>query len=222
MRAGTNCVVATSTRDDKFSATYRRKVTDDLNFNVGYTFSARRTSFDENARAAMIDTGASGGPALTISGLNAGDYRGFHSFFLSSRNQNMLKGGVNWQATDKLSFNAGARYTDDDYLSTLGVQKGKSWSVDLDTTYIYREQGALTAYVTLQERTRDVTDQQANAAANATTIYRAGRSHLEQQSAGHRHDRRPQRQAGRTDGRQPRPRRRLDLFARKKRLLHAA
>jgi MtrB/PioB family decaheme-associated outer membrane protein len=157
--AGTNCVTATSTRDPKFSATYRLKASDDVNFNIGYGFSARRTSFDENARAAFVEPGASL-PGAPISGLNAGDYRGFHPYFESSRNQNMLKTGANWQATDKLTFTAGARYTDDNYLSTLGVQKGHAWGLDLDTTYNYREQGAITVYLTQQQRTRDVTDMQ--------------------------------------------------------------
>ena len=171
---GTNCVTATSTRDNKFNATYRLKASDDVNFNIGYGFSARRTSFDENARAAFIETGASL-PGAAVSGLNAGDYRGFHPFFESSRNQNMLKTGVSWQATDMLSFNAAARYTDDNYLSTLGVQKGHAWGIDLDSSYNYREQGAVTVYFTVQERTRDVTDMQrspflAPSAATATAI----------------------------------------------------
>jgi MtrB/PioB family decaheme-associated outer membrane protein len=157
--AGTNCVTATQTREDKLSATYRRKASDEVNFNIGYGFSSRRTSFDENARAAFIETGASlPGPA--ISGLNAGDYRGFHPFFEASRNQNMLKAGANWQATDKLSVDVGGRYTDDDYLSTFGVQKGTAWTLNLDTTYNYREKGTITVYVSQQERTRDVTDMQ--------------------------------------------------------------
>ena len=106
--AGTNCVTATSTRDPKFSATYRLKANDDLNLNVGYGFSARRTSYDENARAAMIDIGGNY-PLLpaTTTGLNAGDWRGFHPFFEASRNQNMLKAGANWQANRKTVFHCG-------------------------------------------------------------------------------------------------------------------
>jgi MtrB/PioB family decaheme-associated outer membrane protein len=157
---GTNCVTATSTRDSKLNATYRLRASDTVNLNFGYVFSARRTSFDENARPAMI--GANGNLPLltTTSGLNAGDYRGFRPFFEASRNQNLLKFGGSWQANDKLSFNAGARYTDDNYLSTYGVQKGTSWGVDLDASYMFREQGILTAYVTQQQRTRDLTDVQ--------------------------------------------------------------
>ena len=87
----------------------------------------------------------------------------------------MLKAGVNWQATDKLSVMVGGRYTDDDYGSDLGVQKGSAWSLNLDTTYIYRENGSITAYVTQQERSRNMTDMQRSptspaAVASATAI----------------------------------------------------
>jgi MtrB/PioB family decaheme-associated outer membrane protein len=177
--AGTNCVTATASHDDKLSATYRRKASDNVNLNVGYSYSDRKSSFDQNARAAFIGTNGNVNLSLPaaslITGINAGDFRGFNPFFEASRKQQMLKVGVNWQATDKLSVVVGGRYTDDDYGSDLGVQKGSAWSLNLDTTYIYREDGSITAYVTQQERTRDMTDMQRSptspaAAASATAI----------------------------------------------------
>jgi MtrB/PioB family decaheme-associated outer membrane protein len=177
--AGTNCVTATASHEDKLSATYRRKASDAVNLNVGYSYSDRRSSFDQNARAAFIGTSGnvnlSAPAASLIPGLNAGDFRGFNPFFEASRTQQMLKAGVNWQATDKLSVMVGGRYTDDDYGSDLGVQKGSAWSLNLDTTYIYRENGSITAYVTQQERSRDMTDMQRSptspaAVASATAI----------------------------------------------------
>ncbi len=156
---GTNCVTATETRSGKLSGSYRLKATDDLNFNAAYAFDARRTSWDENARDAMISTnGTFPLPAAAGSGLNGGDYRGFNPYFDASRNQNMLKSGASWQATPQLSFSGNARYTDDKYLEMYGVQRGHSWGVDLDSSYIYRAQGTITVYFTQQERTRDLTD----------------------------------------------------------------
>ncbi len=156
---GTNCVTATETRSGKFSSSYRLKATDDIDFNAAYAFDARRTSWDENARAAFISTnGTFPLPAAAGTGLNAGDYRGFNPFFDASRNQNMLKTGANWQATPQLSFSGNARYTDDKYLEMYGVQRGHTWGVDLDSSYIYREKGTITVYFTQQERTRDLTD----------------------------------------------------------------
>ena len=166
--AGTNCVTATKTKDPKLSATYRLKASDDLNFNVGYVYSARRTDFDTNARAAMINTNFTFVPA--IPGQNAGDYNGFHPFFEASRNQNMLKLGSNWQATDKLSFTAAGRYTYDEYIQLYGVQKGTSWGVDLDSTYNFAEKGAVTLYLTQTQRTRKVTDAQDPTTQNATRL----------------------------------------------------
>jgi MtrB/PioB family decaheme-associated outer membrane protein len=178
--AGTNCVVATGSKDDKLSATYRRKASDAVNLNVGYGYSDRKASFDENARAAFIGTSGNVNLSLPaasplVPGLNAGDFRGYHPYFEASRKEQVLKAGVNWQANDKLSVVAGGRYTDDNYDSTYGVQKGSAWSLNLDATYAYRENGSISAYVTQQERQRDMTNMQrsptsAASAASATAI----------------------------------------------------
>lgn len=165
---GTNCVIAPYTREDKLSATYRVKASNDLNLNAGYGYGNRMTTFDQDARASMIgfdgNVIVNGSNAATsvpgVSGLNAGEFRGFNPFFEESRKQNMLKVGANWQAADEVSVGASARYTDDKYDSTYGVQKGTAWSLNLDTTYNYGENGALTAYVSQQERTRDMTNAQ--------------------------------------------------------------
>ena len=165
---GTNCVIAPSTQEDKLSATYRVKASNDLNLNATYGYGNRKMDFDQNARASMIgfdgNVVVNGSNAATsipgVSGLNAGEFRGFNPFFEESRKQNMLKVGANWQAADEVSVSASGRYTDDKYDSTYGVQKGTAWSLNLDTTYNYRENGSLTAYVTQQERTRDMTNAQ--------------------------------------------------------------
>lgn len=163
---GTNCVIAPSTREDRLSAAYRVKATNDLNLNAGYGYGDRKTNFDQDARASMI--GFDGNAIVNasnaatsvpgVSGLNAGEFRGFNPFFEESRKQQILKAGANWQATDEVSVGANGRYTDDKYDSPYGVQKGTQWSLNLDTSYNYRENGALTVYVTQQERTRDMTN----------------------------------------------------------------
>lgn len=166
---GTNCVSGTNTKEDKTGLTYRLKATEDLSFNAGYQYSHRRTQFDDNARGPFISTDGSV-PGFTTPGINVGDYRGFHAFFLASRRQDLLKGGANWQATERLSFAANARYANDDYTQALGVQKGKQWSANLDGNFAYAEKGSVFAYVSQQQRTRDVTDQQGAATATATRI----------------------------------------------------
>ncbi len=159
--AGTNCVVATASKDDRLSAAYRIKTTSGTNFNAGYTYSDRKTDSDPNAIAAFISlNGNPDVPTATIRGMNAGDFRGFYPYFNASRKQQMLKAGATWQAGEALSLGLGGRYTDDKYDSLYGVRKGNSWSLNLDATYNYSDNGSLAAYVTRQHMQRDLTDQQ--------------------------------------------------------------
>lgn len=170
--AGTNCVVATASKDDKLSATYKLKANDDVNMNVGYAYSKRITDSDPNAITARIGTNGNIDPTAAAStlvwGQNAGDFRGFYPFFDASRKEQMLKAGVNWQADDKLSLGLNGRYTDDNYDSTYGVQNGNTWSLNLDAAYSYSENGSVSAYLTQEHRQRDLTDKQNAAAVTAT------------------------------------------------------
>jgi MtrB/PioB family decaheme-associated outer membrane protein len=180
---GTNCVIAPSTREDRLNATYRLKASADVNLNAGYGYGDRKTTFDQDARASMIglDGNAIVAPAISgtpagITGLNAGEFRGFNPFFEESRKQQMLKAGANWQATDELSVGVSGRHTDDKYDSLYGVQKGSAWSLNLDTTYSYREKGSLTVYLTQQERTRDMTNLQRSPTTTASATVPSGGS----------------------------------------------
>jgi hypothetical protein len=164
----TNCVTVFQTKEDKIGGTWRFRAAEGLNLNAGYSYSDRKSDRDENARASMIGLdgnivvapAAAGLVAPGITGINAGEFRGFNPFFEASRKQNMLKGGVNWDATEQLSFGSSARITADHYDTTFGMQKGRSWALNLDSTYVYRENGSVTAYATKQERTRDMTNEQ--------------------------------------------------------------
>ena len=161
--AGTNCVVATGSHDDKLSAAYKFKANEDMNLNLSYTYSDRVTTSDPNAITARL--GLNGNLNLVtaalpnnIQGLNAGDFRGFFPFFDASRKEQMLKMGANWQANEKWTLAAGMKYTDDKYPSTYGVTKGNSWGVNLDANYAYSENGSIVGYLTQQHRQRDLTD----------------------------------------------------------------
>lgn len=180
--AGTNCVVAVASKDDKLSASYKLKATEDVNLNIGYSYSVRQTTSDPNAITARISTNgnalnAAGNAFVSplIKGANAGDYRGFFPFFTASRKQQMLKSGVNWQANEQLAFGLGGKFTDDKYDSQYGVTAGNSWSVNLDADYIYNENGSISAYLTQEHKQRAMTDLQrspgaAAGAASATAI----------------------------------------------------
>lgn len=160
--AGTNCVVATGAQENKLSGTYRLKASDDVNLNVGISTAKRTTDADTNARAAMVGNNGGG------SGLNAGDFIGFRPYFDEDRKQNILKAGVNWQASSGLALSADARHTNDTYDETYGWKKGHQWSVNLDATFSFSEISSVNAYVTQQNRWRSRTDKQNNAAVTAT------------------------------------------------------
>lgn len=169
--AGTNCVVDTGSKDNKLGATYKLKANDDVNLSVGYSFSKRASDYDQNARAAMI--GKNGNVIVagaTITGINAGDFVGFHPYFDASRKEQVLKAGVNWQANDKLTLGANGRYADDHYDSTYGVKNGSTWSLNLDAIYSYAENGSFSAYVTQQDRKRDMTNMALSPTAAAATV----------------------------------------------------
>ena len=160
--AGTNCVVATSSQEHKLGATYRAKASDSVDYRVGYSVARRLTDSDPNARTPFL-AGNGGGP-----GLNGGDFLGFYPAFDATRTQQIVKASTNWQANERLSFGAGARYTDDQYGSTYGEQNGNTWSVNLDVNYAYSDNLLVTSYLTQQHRQRQMTDKQAAAAVNAT------------------------------------------------------
>ena len=163
--AGTDCVVATGSHDDKLSGTYKLRVNEDVNLNVGYSYANRVTTSDPYAITARI--GLNGNPNLAtapntgntlVQGLNAGDFLGFYPYFDASRKEQILKAGANWQTTERLSLGLTGKYTDDKYDSLYGVQNGNSWSVNLDATYGYSENGSLSAYMTQQHKQRGMTD----------------------------------------------------------------
>jgi MtrB/PioB family decaheme-associated outer membrane protein len=156
--AGTNCVVAQGAKEDKITAGYRLKASEDVNLNAAYSYGKRNTDFDKYARTAMIGTNGgyvTGNPP----GQNAGDFFGFHPYFDEDRKQQMLKAGVNWQANEQLSLGFTGKYTDDVYDTQSGWQKGNQWSVSFDGAYNYSDAGMLTAYATQQRRYRSRTDQ---------------------------------------------------------------
>ena len=179
--ATTNCVVAKSSADDKLDATYRIKTNEDTHVRVGMGYSDRKTISDPYALQDFLgQNGAVPGPVpatgnTTPKGQNAGDYYGFYPVFSASRQQQYVKASVNWQANELLELSVSGRYSDDKYPdSTYGVQNGKSWSLNLDATYNYADNGSLNAFVTQQSRQRDMTNLQryttTASAASATAL----------------------------------------------------
>ena len=165
--AGSNCVTAKQSKEDKIDATYRFSDGDGLSYKVGAGYAAKQATFDPNAIAAFIGQLGSynytntfnNTAALYTKGLNGGDFPGFYPFFDASRKQQFVKAGTNWEANQNLSFGINGKISKDAYNdSTYGVLGGNSLSINFDSAYNYSESGQVNIYLSHQKRSRDMTD----------------------------------------------------------------
>ena len=143
---GAQCVASPSSNEDKLGLTYRLKAREDVSLNAGYTYAKRNADFDH---AFAADTG-------TYPQVNGGDRLGYVAYPYATRTQDLVKAGVNWQATDKLDLGLSARYANDDYDATLGVQDGRTKGINLDATYSYNENSSVSAYASWQNGERNL------------------------------------------------------------------
>lgn len=149
-----NCVVSPSSKEDKLAIKYKLKATGDIGFNAGYSYAKRRAQFDHDAVTPLagLDTNL-----VIANDVNAQDYPGFIAHIYASRKQQMLKAGVNWQATEQLDLGINGRYASDKYFeSSLGVQDGRTKGLNLDATYTYSEENSVAAYVSWQNSKRNL------------------------------------------------------------------
>lgn len=168
--AGSNCVVSPSSKEDKLGIKYKLKASNDIGFNVGYSYAKRKSDFDHGAITPL-----SGLDTLTPHDVNAQDYPGFIAYIYASRKQEQLKAGVNWQATEQLDLSMSGRYvTDKYYESTLGVQDSQTTGLNLDATFSYGEGSSISAYASWQESKKNLRMGGAGAGAvNVATTYAA-------------------------------------------------
>lgn len=150
--AGVNCLVNPSNDEDRLSINYRIKAREGVNFNAGYAYAKRRADFQGNAITPLS------GLDLPNGGhdVNAQNYPGYIAYPYAKRDQQMVKAGVNWQATEKLDIGLNGRYAHDIYDANLGVQDGNAASVNLDATYSYSEKSSVSAYVSWQNSEREL------------------------------------------------------------------
>ena len=175
--AGTNCVTATSSNENKLDALYKIRATEGLNFKIGAGYASRIANLDQNAIAGFSQANPNNTPAKTyLPGVNGQDYFGYVPYFEASRKQFIGKASATWDATEKLNFTLGGKYTNDTYPnSTYGVQNGNSWSLNLDSTYAYADAGTVVAYATQQNMQRNLSNLNLNQTSSTyTTAYSGG------------------------------------------------
>lgn len=158
-----SCVQVPDSTENKVGVNYRLRSSDDLSLNAGYSYAKRNA----NVLSAFYSPLASQADGEGYENL------GYIAFFDASRKEQLLKAGVNWQANDRFNVGLNGKYTKDNYdESTLGIQNGSSWSVNLDGTFQLSEKGSFSAYATAQKRERDLlTEQGRHVAALGTTLW---------------------------------------------------
>ena len=161
---GVECVASPSSTEDKLGIGYRLSATDTIKLNAAYAYAKRSAVFDHTFRA-NVGNYSIVTPTGSTS-LNAGDFLGFVAYPYASRKQNMLKAGVNWQATEQIDIGLNGRYTDDKYDAVLGVQDGQSTSVNLDANYSYNEESSVAAYASIFNGKRNLRDGAASTASS--------------------------------------------------------
>lgn len=141
---GASCVQVPNSTENKLAANYRLQASENVNLSAGYSYGRRRA----DVNTAFYNPMQAQNQGYELPGTVA--------FFEASRNEQMVKAGVNWQATEKLNVGLNGRYVNDDYSALRGVQKGNAWSANLDAGYYFTENTSATAYVTVQNRKRDL------------------------------------------------------------------
>jgi MtrB/PioB family decaheme-associated outer membrane protein len=139
-----SCVQIPKDEENRGVLSYRLRAADTVNVSAGYTYGRRKADVNPSFYNPMQSES------------EGFENFGYRAFFDASRTENLLKAGVNWQPTNKFSVGLNGRTVWDDYDSTLGVQKGRTSSLNLDTTYAYAPNYSVSAYVSWQKRTRDL------------------------------------------------------------------
>ena len=164
LASGHQCVASPSSGEDKLNLTYRVKVREDINFNAGYSYANRNAEFDHTFLSPIAT-----GTLTPLGGVNAKDYLGFLAFPYASRKQDLVKTGLNWQATDKLDVGLNSRYSHENYDATLGMQNGRTIAFNLDANYNFNENGSLGAYASWQNAQTGLRDGNNNSVTVAPT-----------------------------------------------------
>ena len=145
LASNAQCIASPSSGEDKLNLSYRVRVREDVNLNVGYSYANRNAEFNHTYLSPIATTTAN-----SLGGINAKDYLGFVAFPYASRKQDLIKVGVNWQATDKLDVGLISRYSHENYDATLGMQNGRTVAFNVDANYNVNENGSVGAYLSWQ------------------------------------------------------------------------
>jgi hypothetical protein len=134
---------ATETKENTLRLQYRNSVAQNLTGRIGYDYSQRRHSEFELGEALGSVLGAAVEPTLPS----------FINYMVANRNRDRLRTALSYQASDRLSLNAGLDYNNDQYKDDLyGKRSAKSWRLNLDGAFAVSDTAALGAFYTYEDQ----------------------------------------------------------------------
>jgi MtrB/PioB family decaheme-associated outer membrane protein len=158
--SGAECIASPKSRENILSALYKIKATDTLRFDTGYTYSNKQGEFNHDYIGNVEGTGT-GNIGNTNTGkttVNGGNIKGFESRLFASRQENIIRAGVNWQPIEDLDLGLNGRYIQDKYEALLGVQATRGQSASFDSTYTINQNHNVSLYANWQSSFRDLMD----------------------------------------------------------------
>ncbi len=140
---------AHETKEQTLRFQYRNSVAQDLNGRIGYDYSQRRHSEYELEPPLGGVLGAAVEPFLP----------NLINYMVANRDRDRLRGALSYQASDRLSINAGLALNNDKYTDSdmYGKKSAKSWQLNLDGAFAVSDTAALGVYYTYDDKKSQMT-----------------------------------------------------------------
>jgi len=140
---------AHETKEQTLRVQYRNSVAQNLNGRIGYDYSQRRHSEFE------LEPPLGGVLAAAVEPI----LPNLINYMVANRNRDRLRGAIGYQASERLSFNAGVNYNNDQYKDSdlYGKKSAKSWQLNLDGAFAVSDTAALGVYYTYDDRKSQMT-----------------------------------------------------------------
>jgi MtrB/PioB family decaheme-associated outer membrane protein len=91
--------------------------------------------------------------ALYANGNRISELIGMRRYNMADRDRNRVRSAIDWQAADRVAVHGGADFNDDRYSkSVYGLQKARSWALNLDTSYTPTDTLTLGLFATHEDK----------------------------------------------------------------------
>jgi hypothetical protein len=103
------------------------------------------------------------------------ELQGMRRFNMADRDRHKLRTSINWQTTQRLSFQGGFEFSNDDYFnSAYGLQSSREWDFNLDASYAVSDSLSANVFYTHQNQLAKTAGNTYTANSNAATVNNGG------------------------------------------------